>query len=1036
MILSTPPTKQDYLDLCIRAYVESAEPYRRDRVEGRHAPPFASEWSLVFDTETMSDAGQQLRFGTFQVRKGDTIWRSGLFHETEGADLATLSAYSVKHGTELLTRETFVKEIFYGVAYDLRAKIIGFNLPFDLSRIAIAHGSARRDMRSGFSLKLTSDKRRPAVQVKHLYRRAALIRFAAPFKQRNARSERKRGERRPMRRGFFIDVHTAAGALYSRSFSLASLCAFLKTPNRKLDFEEFEGPITPEMIDYALMDVQATWDCYQGLAKHYAVLGLKDTPLSEVYSEASIGKGYLKAMGIKPWREVQTDIPSEILAAIMASYYGGRSEIRIRREIRQVVLCDFLSMYPTVCTLMGLWKFVVAEGMAWQDAAWEAQELLETLSLADLRDPAVWRRLTMLVQIDAKADILPARAKYGEDAQATIGLNFLSSDYPLWFTLADCVASKLLTGKAPRVLRAISFSPKESQPNLRIVCIGGDARYRVNPKSDDFYKRMVEFRQAIKIDRDMSSGDEREDLDVRQAAVKIAVNATSYGCFVEMNVKELACTAPATVHSASAQPYPIKTDKREEPGRFFHPLLATLTTGAARLMLAITERLIVENNLEWSFCDTDSMAIARPDYIQGVEFTSAIEQIITWFAPLNPYKFGGTILKVESQNFELCSTNSRPLYCWAISAKRYALFNLDNDRRPIIRKASAHGLGHLRAPYDAEKRARAIPRPKAPLGEIGVELWQHDLWWKIINAAINGNPEALSLDYHPALKRPAVSRYSATTPRLLRWFSKYNANRPYAAQVKPFNFMLSLFADATVCGARNQHPRPVAPFDKDHDAAMLRAFDRERGVPVPISHLKAYRRLLSAYHLQPENKFRNGDYLARGRTERRHVIVSGIQHIGKEANRWEEQSFVGFDKEAQPYYGQAPEALVGRTARVRQAIRDYSLAAVSRESKISPKRIRAALTKGSNDSPILSEIDRILPLLETSRREMTAHLENARASLISQISELGLRGAARKLGTDPSNLRRKVLRMRAGNQAVALQGIGRDGVSSEPRRSD
>ena len=31
----------------------------------------------------------------------------------------------------------------------------------------------------------------------------------------------------------------------------------------------------------------------------------------------------------------------------------------------------------------------------------------------------------------------------------TIGVNYLSADRPLWFTLADCVASKLLTGKAP-----------------------------------------------------------------------------------------------------------------------------------------------------------------------------------------------------------------------------------------------------------------------------------------------------------------------------------------------------------------------------------------------------------------------------------------------------------------------------------------------------------------------------------------------------------------------------------------------------------
>ena len=29
-------------------------------------------------------------------------------------------------------------------------------------------------------------------------------------------------------------------------------------------------------------------------------------------------------------------------------------------------------------------------------------------------------------------------------------------------------------------------------------------------------------------------------------------------------------------------------------------------------MLAITERLVLDNGLDWAFCDTDSMAIAKP----------------------------------------------------------------------------------------------------------------------------------------------------------------------------------------------------------------------------------------------------------------------------------------------------------------------------------------------------------------------------------------------------------------------------------------
>src|ERR1700731_1005622 len=70
-----------------------------------------------------------------------------------------------------------------------------------------------------------------------------------------------------------------------------------------------------------------------------------------------------------------------------------------------------------------------------------------------------------------------------------------------------------------------------------------------------------------------------------------------------------------------------------------------------------------------------------------------------------------------------------PLYCLAISSKRYVLFNLDEQGQPIIRKASAHGLGHLMVPYGSEEARPSIPAPAVPLSEIGVERWQYDLWF-------------------------------------------------------------------------------------------------------------------------------------------------------------------------------------------------------------------------------------------------------------------------------------------------------------------
>ena len=70
--------------------------------------------------------------------------------------------------------------------------------------------------------------------------------------------------------------------------------------------------------------------------------------------------------------------------------------------------------------------------------------------------------------------------------------------------------------------------------------------------------------------------------------------------------------------------------------------------------------------------------------------------------------------------------------------------------------------------------------------------------------------------------------------------------------------------------------------------------------------LKTYREALAQFHLSPESKFLNGEPFDHGRTERRHIKVSAIACIGKEAKRWEEQFYVGFDESAEIDYGAEP----------------------------------------------------------------------------------------------------------------------------------
>ena len=610
----------------------------------------------------------------------------------------------------------------------------------------------------------------------------------------------------------------------------------------------------------------------------------------------------------------------------MSTYYGGRSEVHWRREAVPVLYCDFLSMYPTVCTLMGLWRTVTAEGIESTDATDWVRVCLRSIETAHVQDADFWTALAVLVQVEPEADIFPVRAKYGQDASFTIGLNTLSSERPLWYTLADCIASKLLTGKAPRIVQALRFTPKAPQKGLRPVLIAGKPHYHVDPVTDDFYRRLIDLRRTVKDRVKTAPPDEREALDAEQLALKILANATSYGSFVEFNVEEQEECVTALCYGPSEPAFSVKIHQIEKPGTFFHPLLATLITGAARLMLAITERLALDAGIDWAFCDTDSMALAQPSAMAYKDFLSRAQSVQRWFDPLNPYEQKGPLLKIEDANYRI--DNGRmtdalePLYCWAVSSKRYALFNLDTTAKPVLRKASAHGLGHLLPPYREHTTPISIPAPLMPLSDIGVERWQYDLWHRIVEAGLRGTPDQVSFVGLPGLTTPTTaSRYAATTPILLRWFKAYNEGKPYRKQVRPFNFLLAfqgrrLFAEPTpdeiqTLSDKPKHsraklphlPRAVAPYSRDIEIAAAQCFDRGTGHTVLRGQLKTYGQALAQYHLHPEAKFLQGGYTDRGKTMRRHVYVTVVSLIGKEANRWEEQFYLGMEAEAQVEYG-------------------------------------------------------------------------------------------------------------------------------------
>ncbi|MGI8474946.1 MAG: hypothetical protein ACR2OO_01015 [Thermomicrobiales bacterium] len=158
--------------IAVRAFATPARlgPAPSSRAPGQRsrAPSTGpSEWSVVVDTETRSDAPQQLRFGVYQLRRGDELHAQGLFYDPATLtddERSTLYRFASARGLTVHLLADFIDDIFQRYLFDLRGTGIGFNLPFDLARLAIAHAPARgRTMHGGFSFQLSPDKRRPRI---------------------------------------------------------------------------------------------------------------------------------------------------------------------------------------------------------------------------------------------------------------------------------------------------------------------------------------------------------------------------------------------------------------------------------------------------------------------------------------------------------------------------------------------------------------------------------------------------------------------------------------------------------------------------------------------------------------------------------------------------------------------------------------------------------------------------------------------------------------------------------------------------------
>jgi hypothetical protein len=135
------------------------------------------------------------------------------------------------------------------------------------------------------------------------------------------------------------------------------------------------------------------------------------------------------------------------------------------------------------------------------------------------------------------------------------------------------------------------------------------------------------------------------------------------------------------------------------------------------------------------------------------------------FAALNPYSFGGTILKVEAVNYvdEHPRKPFRDLYGYAISAKRYSLFEGKNVRKIVDSKA--HGIGYLMNPVQR--------KPDADEGQFAAAFWQ---------CVLQNEGISFKCEEPGWLDLPAIMRIPVSSPAVLGRLKDF---------CKPYDFVLA-----------------------------------------------------------------------------------------------------------------------------------------------------------------------------------------------------------------------------------------------------
>jgi hypothetical protein len=271
-------------DLFLRALavpVANKKKKIKDAEEGDGSAADEPKWPdtvLVFDTESLTTVDQSLTIGIWRrcklVEGLYQVIEEGMFYSDDlpAKDLNVLKGYMETAISDVRSfpprfpfypRSKFMKKVFWPALKREGAMVVGFNLGYDLTRIALDWKEGDKGEWSLILMQYADGNENcnyPRILITPIDSKKQIIRLWVPW-EKNRHEWKDAG-----RKIHFLDLRTLLWALYNKSHSLRTACDNKSGPFKgqnlpQKDDHDPSGEVTPEEIEHCVRTCAALSHC-------------------------------------------------------------------------------------------------------------------------------------------------------------------------------------------------------------------------------------------------------------------------------------------------------------------------------------------------------------------------------------------------------------------------------------------------------------------------------------------------------------------------------------------------------------------------------------------------------------------------------------------------------------------------------------------------------------------------------------------------------------------------------------------------------